>query len=53
MRLVKNAAGRMVPTKVNGKDQVPFKGVGKFKPSGHKAKPPIRTCADYPADGNK
>lgn len=53
MKLVKNAAGRMVPKMVNGKNQTPYMGVGKFKPTGNKAKPPIRTCADYPADGNK
>lgn len=53
MKMIKNAAGRMVPTEVNGKEQTPFMGVGKYKPTGLKAKPPIRTCADYPADGNK
>ncbi|MFH2004485.1 MAG: citrate lyase subunit alpha, partial [Bacteroidota bacterium] len=53
MKLVKNSAGRLVPTHVNGKEQVPYKGIGKYKPTGFKAKPPIRTCADYPADGNK
>ena len=53
MKLVKNAIGRLVPTVVNGKKQVPFKGVGKYKPIGNKAKPPIRSCADYPTDGNK
>ena len=53
MKLVKNAAGRIVPTTVNGLKQIPYKGVGKYKPKGFKAKPPIRSCADYPADGNK
>ena len=43
----------MVPTEVNGKQAVPFKGAGKFRPSGNKAAPPIATCADYPDDGNK
>jgi len=51
--LVKNAAGRMVPAEINGNSAVPFQGVGKYRPEGHKAAPPIRTCADYPADGNK
>ncbi|HDP98647.1 MAG TPA: citrate lyase subunit alpha [bacterium] len=51
--LVKNALGRMVPTEVNGKPATPFQGVGKFRPSGHKAAPPISSCADYPEDGNK
>jgi len=51
--LVKNAAGRMVPTNVNGKEGFPFQGVGKYRPTGRKAAPPIATCSDYPADGNK
>ncbi len=50
---VKNAAGRMVPTEVNGKKQVPFQGVHGYKPEGHKAAPPISSCSDYPMDGNK
>ena len=53
MKLVKNAAGRFVPIEVNGEPQIPFKGVDKYKPSGVKAKPPIRSCIDYPSDGNK
>ncbi len=53
MKLLKNSAGRLVPEKLNNQKQIPFKGVGKFKPTGNKAKPPIRTCADYPEDGNK
>ena len=53
MKLIKNAAGRLVPKLVNGKEQVPFKGVGKYTPKGNKAKPPIRSCKDYPSDGNK
>ncbi|MCX6248716.1 MAG: citrate lyase subunit alpha [Bacteroidetes bacterium] len=50
---VTNAAGRIVPTVINGKPAVPYMGVGKFKPTGRKAAPPISTCADYPDDGNK
>jgi citrate lyase subunit alpha/citrate CoA-transferase len=50
---VLNAAGRMVPTMVNGKLQTPFQGVGAFQPSGPKAGPPIRSCRDYPANGDK
>ncbi len=48
-----NAAGRKTPVVVNGKKQTPFQGVGKYRPQGVKAAPPIPTCADYPADGNK
>lgn len=51
--LVKNAAGRLVPTIVNGEKQIPFMGVGKYKPEGRKHAPLIASCADYPADGNK
>lgn len=53
MKLQKNASGRLVPDEVNGKKQIPFMGVNKYKPDGLKAKPPIRTCIDYPSDGNK
>jgi len=53
MKLVKNALGRLVPVEINGQKQIPFKGVNKFKPLGTKAKPPVRTCIDYPEDGNK
>lgn len=52
-KFVKNALGRMVPSIVNGKEQVPFMGVGKYKPKGFKAAPPIVSAADFPADGNK
>ncbi len=52
-QLVKNAAGRLVPTEVNGRPAIPYQGVGKYRPSGRKAAPPIATCADYPPDGNK
>jgi citrate lyase subunit alpha / citrate CoA-transferase len=50
---IKNAVGREIPKIVNGKEQVAYQGVGKYKPTGNKAPIPISTCADYPADGNK
>ena len=53
MKLIKNAAGRFVPEFLNGKKQIPFKGINKYKPKGNKAKPPVRSCAHYPSDGNK
>lgn len=53
MKLIKNAAGRLVPTQINGEEQIPFQGVGKHTPKGNKAKPPIRSCKDYPSNGNK
>ncbi len=53
VELVENAAGRRVPAVVNGREQVPFAGVGGHRPSGRKAAPRIATCLDYPADGDK
>ena len=49
----KNAIGRMIPTEINGKPVVPYQGVGQYRPEGRKYGPPIATCADYPADGDK
>jgi citrate lyase subunit alpha/citrate CoA-transferase len=51
--LVLNAAGRRVPTVVNGRPQVPYQGVGAFHPEGSKQGPPIRSCGDYPPNGDK
>lgn len=51
--LVANALGRPVPQEINGRPVVPFKGIGKHRPTGRKAAPPIRSASDYPADGNK
>ena len=48
-----NAAGRMIPPEINGETVIPYQGVGKYKPAGHKHAPPIPSCTDYPADGNK
>ncbi|MBN2358425.1 MAG: citrate lyase subunit alpha [Deltaproteobacteria bacterium] len=48
-----NALGRSVPTEINGRPAVPFQGVNKFRPSGAKHAPPIRTCSDYPESGDK
>lgn len=48
-----NAGGREVLIEINGKPQVPYQGVGQYKPTGRKAAPPLRSCSDYPADGNK
>ncbi len=52
-KLVENAAGRMVPVEINGQEAVPFQGVGKYRPEGRKAAPPISSCLDYPPDGDK
>jgi citrate lyase subunit alpha/citrate CoA-transferase len=53
LKLEENAAGRLVPLLVNGRESVPYEGVGKHRPSGRKAAPAIVSCADYPADGDK
>jgi citrate lyase subunit alpha/citrate CoA-transferase len=47
--LVQNAAGRLVPTEHG----VPYAGVGAYRPTGRQTGPSIRTCADYPANGDK
>lgn len=52
-KLTINAAGRTVPTIINGEEHVAYQGVGKYKPTGRKFAPKIASCADYPADGNK
>ncbi|HYW69180.1 MAG TPA: citrate lyase subunit alpha, partial [bacterium] len=52
-KLVKNAAGRMVPTEINGKEAIPYKGVAKHRPTGRKAAPAISTVMDYPDSGDK
>ncbi len=51
--MVSNSLGRKIPTVVNGVAQTPFQGVGAHSPRGNKVGPPLRTCAEFPADGNK
>lgn len=53
LELVKNSAGRLVPTVVNGRPQCPYAGIEGRRPEGQKHAPPIRSCADYPANGDK
>jgi citrate lyase subunit alpha/citrate CoA-transferase len=53
MNLVKNASGRLVPTELNGETQIPYMGIGNYKPTGRKFAPHIPSNADYPEDGNK
>jgi citrate lyase subunit alpha/citrate CoA-transferase len=53
VEMIVNAAGRRVPASVNGRGQAAFEGIGRHVPVGRKAAPPILTCADYPADGDK
>lgn len=52
-RLITNSKGRDVPEIVNGTPMIPFQGVGVHKPTGNKYGPPIRSCSDFPQDGNK
>jgi len=52
-KIVTNAAGKKVPTVMNGEQHTPYMGVGKFKPTGRRYGPKLSTCADYPSDGNK
>jgi citrate lyase subunit alpha / citrate CoA-transferase len=53
IELKKNTLGRLVPTVVNGKKQVPYQGVDAYVAKGRKAAPPIASAADFPGDGDK
>ncbi len=53
IELITNAAGRVVPTSVNGKVQQPYAGISADRHAGNKAAPPIRTSAEYPMNGDK
>jgi citrate lyase subunit alpha/citrate CoA-transferase len=52
-KLLKNAAGRMVPIEINGNPAIPFQGVGKYIPGGNRFAPKTASSANYPLDGNK
>ena len=51
--LERNAAGRMVPVDINGRESHAFAGVGGHRPTGRKAAPMVATCLDFPNDGDK
>jgi citrate lyase subunit alpha/citrate CoA-transferase len=51
--LAVNAVGRRVPLAVNGREQVPFPGVGKYRPNARKYGPPVSSCQDYAKNGDK
>ncbi|MCF8305057.1 MAG: citrate lyase subunit alpha [Ignavibacteriales bacterium] len=53
MELIKNHAGRLVPDEVNGVKSIPFMGVNGYKPTGTKIAKSVRSCVDFPLDGNK
>ena len=48
-----NAAGRLVPGTVNGREAVPYQGIGRYLPRGRRAAPPIRSVAEFPLNGDK
>jgi len=52
-KLIRNAAGRLVPDEINGKPVIPYMGVGKYRPQGVRHSPQIPSCIDFPSDGNK
>jgi citrate lyase subunit alpha/citrate CoA-transferase len=53
VELSTNAAGRQVPTHVNGREQTPYLGVGKHDPKRNKAAPRVPSNKDYPLNGDK
>ena len=53
VELERNAAGRMVPTHVNGYDQRPYAGMNEAAPTARKAAPPVRSSSQYPLNGDK
>jgi citrate lyase subunit alpha/citrate CoA-transferase len=53
VELKTNAAGKQVPAIVNGHEQTPYLGVGRYQPTKHKAAPPVSSNKDYPANGDK
>ncbi|MFO7638396.1 MAG: citrate lyase subunit alpha [bacterium] len=53
MKIERNAAGRLVPTEVNGRAETPYQGVRAHRPEGRKAAPGIPNLADYPARTSK
>ena len=50
MKMVRNAAGRMIPEEIDGRRLRPFAGAHADRGGGRKAAPPVRAVADY---GNK
>jgi citrate lyase subunit alpha / citrate CoA-transferase len=51
--LAQNAAGRMVPSVVNGQLQIPYPGVAQYQPQARRAAPPVRSSREYPENGDK
>ena len=53
VELEKNAAGKLVPAVVNGREHPPYLGVAQYQPTARKAAPPISSNKDYPQNGDK
>jgi citrate lyase subunit alpha/citrate CoA-transferase len=53
VKMLKNALGKMVPAIVNGQKQIPYQGVGIYRPDGYRYGPKLVSCADFPSDGDK
>jgi citrate lyase subunit alpha/citrate CoA-transferase len=53
VELKRNKLGRLVPAVVNGRKQVPFRGVDEFVAKGRQAAPPIASAANFPGNGDK
>lgn len=53
MEIIKNAAGRFIPVKVNNVLQTPFRGVNKYVPKGRIYGPLVKTCHQFPSNGDK
>jgi citrate lyase subunit alpha/citrate CoA-transferase len=51
--IARNAVGRLVPLVVNGFDQRPFAGLNEDHPTNRKFGPAIRSCVDFPGNGDK
>ena len=47
MSMIKNILGRELPEHSDGRTNLPFMGIGKYKPHGRKAGPPIPSGKDY------
>src|SRR2546425_11655158 len=53
VELAHNAAGRKVPSVVNGRPQIPYLGNGKLQPNWRQACPSVRTWPRLSDDGDK
>lgn len=51
--MVTNSVGRAVPQEANGLALTPYSGIGGILPQGRQASPPIKSCSDFRADGDK